>query len=158
MSTALLTDRYELTMVDTALHAGIAQRPSVFEVFARQLPAGRRYGVVAGLGRLVTALEHFRFDDATLGWLDDADVVRPATLDWLAAYRFRGELTAYREGELYVPGSPVLTVAAPFAHAVVLETLLLSVLNHDSAIASAAARVVSAAGGRGRSSGIWARK
>lgn len=149
MSTALLTDRYELTMLDAALHAGIAERPSVFEVFARQLPAGRRYGVVAGLGRLVRALERFRFDDDTLGWLDDANVVRPATLTWLAGYRFRGELTAYREGELYVPDSPVLTVSAPFAHGVVLETLVLSVLNHDSAIASAAARIVTAAGGRG---------
>ncbi len=149
MSTALLTDRYELTMVDAALHGGVADRPSVFEVFARQLPAGRRYGVVAGLGRLIEALSRFRFDEDTLAWLDDEHVVRPATLAWLAGYRFQGELTAYREGELYVPGSPVLTVSAPFAHGVVLETLVLSVLNHDSAIASAAARVVMAAGGRG---------
>jgi nicotinate phosphoribosyltransferase len=148
MSTALLTDRYELTMLDVALSSGVADRPSVFEVFARQLPAGRRFGVVAGLGRLVEELARFRFDDDTLGWLDDAHVVRPATLAWLAGYRFQGELWAYREGELYVPGSPVLTVSAPFAHGVVLETLVLSVLNHDSAIAAAAARVVMAAGGR----------
>ena len=149
MSTALLTDRYELTMLEAALEAGIAERPSVFEVFARQLPAGRRYGVVAGLGRLVDALDRFRFDDAALGWLDDAHVVRPSTLTWLAGYRFQGDLTAYREGELYVPGSPVLTVSAPFAQAVLLETLVLSVLNHDSAMASAAARIVTAAEGRG---------
>ena len=149
MTTALLTDRYELTMLDAALRSGVAQRPSVFEVFARELPAGRRYGVVAGLGRLVAAIERFRFDDATLAWLDDHDVVGPDTLAWLADYRFHGELHAYREGELYVPGSPVLTVSSSFAEGVLLETLVLSVLNHDAAIASAAARIVDAARGRG---------
>jgi nicotinate phosphoribosyltransferase len=147
--TSLFTDRYELTMLDAALRAGSAERPTVFETFSRTLPAGRRYGVVAGLGRLIDAIEAFRFDDQQLAALDDDDVVSPATLAWLAGYRFRGELHAYREGEIFVPGSPVLTVAAPFADGVVLETLILSVLNHDSAVASAAARMVTAAGGRG---------
>jgi nicotinate phosphoribosyltransferase len=149
VTTALLTDRYELTMLDAALETGIAARRCVFEVFARSLPDGRRHGVAAGLGRLLPALADFRFDPETLAWLDDEGVVRPATLDWLADYRFRGELYAYREGEPYVANSPVLTVAGSFAEAVVLETLVLSVLNHDSAIAAAAARVVSAADGRG---------
>ncbi len=149
MTTALLTDRYELTMLDAALRSGAAARPCVFEVFARDLPAGRRYGVVAGLGRLIDALERFRFDEPSLAWLDEHHVVSPDTLEWLAAYRFRGELHAYREGELYVAGSPVLTVSASFAEGVLLETLVLSVLNHDSAIAAAAARIVQAADGRG---------
>lgn len=149
MTTALLTDRYELTMLDAALETGIASRRCVFEVFARALPEGRRYGVAAGLGRLLPALADFRFDAATLAWLDDAHVVRSPTLDWLASYRFSGELHAYREGEPYVAGSPILTVVGSFAEAVVLETIVLSVLNHDSAIAAAAARVVSVAGGRG---------
>jgi nicotinate phosphoribosyltransferase len=148
-STALLTDRYELTMLDAALRDGTAQRPSVFEVFARSLPDGRRYGVTAGLGRLTRAIADFRFGDEELGYLDDHDIVSPATLAWLAGYRFTGELVAYREGEPYFPDSPVLTVQAPFGEAVVLETLVLSILNHDSAIASAAARMVSAARGRG---------
>jgi nicotinate phosphoribosyltransferase len=147
-STALLTDHYELTMLDAALRDGTAARACVFETFARRLPAGRRYGVVAGLGRLLDAIARFRFDEAVLGFLDDRGVVSSATLTWLGAYRFRGDLDAYREGEVYLPGSPVLTVRASFADAVVLETLVLSVLNHDSAIASAAARMVSAAGGR----------
>lgn len=148
-STALLTDQYELTMLDAALRDGSAERPTVFETFARKLPAGRQVGVVAGLGRLMDALEHFAFDPRSLAFLDDNSLVSPATLSWLEGYRFRGELWAYPEGELYVPGSPVLTVAAPFAEAVVLETIVLSVLNHDSAIASAAAPMVVAADGRG---------
>jgi nicotinate phosphoribosyltransferase len=149
VTTALLTDRYELTMLDAALESGIAARRCVFEVFARSLPQGRRYGVAAGLGRLLPALADFRFDAATLAWLDDEDVVRPATLAWLADHRFTGAVYAYREGEPFVANSPVLTVVGSFAEAVLLETLILSVLNHDSAIAAAAARVVSAAGGRG---------
>lgn len=149
MTTALLTDRYELTMLDAALRSGAAARPSVFEVFARELPQGRRYGVVAGLGRLIGAIERFRFDDTDLAWLDDHDVVGPDTLAWLADYRFRGELHAYPEGELYVPDAPVLTVSSSFAEGVLLETVILSILNHDAAIASAAARIVDAAQGRG---------
>jgi nicotinate phosphoribosyltransferase len=147
-STALLTDHYELTMLDAALADGTATRPCVFETFARRLPAGRRFGVVAGLGRLVEAIERFRFDDAVLGYLDDHQVVSGTTVDWLADYRFTGELHAYREGELYYPHSPVVSVRGTFAEAVVLETLVLSVLNFDSAIASAAARMVWAADGR----------
>lgn len=148
MRTALLTDHYELTMLDAALHSGAGQRRCVFETFARSLPDGRRYGVVAGLDRLIEAIESFRFGDEELAHLERHEVVSPRTLDWLADYRFRGDVHAYREGELYFPDSPVLTVTGPFAEAVVLETLVLSVLNHDSAVASAAARMVDAARGR----------
>ncbi|MEX2503744.1 MAG: nicotinate phosphoribosyltransferase [Egicoccus sp.] len=147
-STALLTDRYELTMLDASLHDGRGDRPCVFEVFTRRLPPGRRYGLLAGTGRLLDAVAGFRFDDDVLGWLDDASVVSPATIDWLRDYRFRGDIEGYAEGELYLPHSPVLTVRGSFADAVVLETLALSVLNYDSAVASAAARMVTAANGR----------
>jgi nicotinate phosphoribosyltransferase len=147
-STALLTDRYELTMLDASLHDGRGERPCVFEVFTRRLPPGRRYGLLAGTGRLLDAVADFRFDDDVLGWLDDASVVSPATVDWLRDYRFRGDIEGYPEGEIYLPHSPVLTVRGSFAEAVVLETLVLSVLNYDSAVASAAARMVTAANGR----------
>ncbi|MDQ1486269.1 MAG: nicotinate phosphoribosyltransferase, partial [Actinomycetota bacterium] len=147
-STALLTDRYELTMLQAALRSGAAQRRSVFEVFARRLPAGRRYGVVAGTGRLLDALTAFRFDDAEIGWLSDNRVVDEATLDYLSSYRFTGDIDGYGEGEPFFPSSPILTVDSTFAEAVLLETLTLSILNHDSAIASAASRMTTAAGGR----------
>jgi nicotinate phosphoribosyltransferase len=145
-STALFTDRYELTMVAAALADGTADRRCVFEVFARRLPDGRRYGVVAGTARLLDALAAFRFGDAELERL--VDVVDAPTLDWLADYRFSGDVDGYPEGELFFPGSPILTVTGTFADTVVLETLVLSILNHDSAIASAAARMVTAAAGR----------
>jgi len=148
MSTALLTDRYELTMLDAAIGSGTHERECVFEVFARRLPETRRYGVVAGTGRLLSLIEDFRFGDAELSWLRTAGVVRPDTIDWLADFRFRGTITGYQEGDLYFPGSPILVVDGTFAEAVILETLTLSVLNYDSAVASAAARMVSAASGR----------
>ncbi|MEV5042362.1 nicotinate phosphoribosyltransferase [Microbacterium sp. LMI1x-1-1.1] len=148
MSTALLTDRYELTMLDAALRDGTASRRCVFELFGRRLPGGRRFGVVAGTGRLLSEIADFRFDDAELAYLRDNDIVSPATVRYLEGYRFGGTISGYREGELYFPGSPILTVEGTFAEAVILETLALSILNHDSAVATAAARMSIAAGDR----------
>jgi nicotinate phosphoribosyltransferase len=145
---ALLTDRYELTMLAAALADGTAERDCVFEVFARRLPHGRRYGVLAGTGRLLETLPEFRFGDAELAALTDQGIDDPRLLDHLAGFRFTGDVDGYAEGDLYFPGSPVLTVRAPFGQAVLLETLALSILNHDSAIAAAGARMIGAAGGR----------
>ncbi|MDH6702179.1 nicotinate phosphoribosyltransferase [Streptomyces griseoviridis] len=147
-STALFTDQYELTMLQAALKAGTAERRSVFEVFTRRLPEGRRYGVLAGTGRVLDAVENFRFDPDVLGFLRERDIVDGPTLEWLASYRFSGDIWGYPEGEVYFPGSPVLRVEGSFAECVLLETVILSVLNHDSAIAAAASRMSSAAGGR----------
>jgi nicotinate phosphoribosyltransferase len=147
-SSALLTDRYELTMLQAARHSGKADRPSVFEVFCRSLPGGRRYGVVAGTGRLLERIRDFRFEETELEYLLANQIVDAATIDWLANYKFEGNIWGYREGELYFAYSPVLTVEATFEQAVVLETIILSVLNFDSAVASAASRMVSSAGGR----------
>lgn len=147
-STALLTDRYEFTMLDAALVDGTVDRECVFEVFTRRLPPNRRYAVFAGLGRLLDALDGFVFNDEVLAALDDGDVVSPHALAWLAGYQFRGDIFAYHEGELAFPDSPVLTVKASFGDAIVLETLVLSVLNHDTAVASAASRMTAAANGR----------
>jgi nicotinate phosphoribosyltransferase len=143
-STALLTDRYELTMLEAALRSGAGNRACVFEVFSRRLTGGRRYGVVAGTGRFLDALENFRFDDEALGWLSRERIVDEQTISWLAAYRFSGDIDGYAEGEPFFPGSPILTVQSTFAEAVLLETLALSIFNHDCAIAAAASRMTAA--------------
>jgi nicotinate phosphoribosyltransferase len=148
VSTALLTDLYELTMLDGALRSGVAGHRAVFEVFARQLPRGRRYGVIAGPARLVPLIEEFRFGDREIDFLGGLGVLSEQTLAWLRSFRFSGDISGFAEGELYFPDTPVLTVEAPFGEALLLETLVLSVLNHDSAVASAAARMVVAARGR----------
>ena len=146
VSPTLLTDKYEPTMVSAALRDGTANRRTTFEVFARRLPDGRRYGVLAGTGRFLEALGDFVFDDNALATV--AEFSDDATLDYLRGFRFGGDIDGYAEGELYFPGSPVLSVTGTFAECVLLETLALSILNHDTAVASAAARMVSAAAGR----------
>ncbi len=148
ISPALFTDHYELTMVNASLRDRTSGRDCVFEVFARRLPTGRRYGVVAGTGRLIDLIRDFRFDPDDIAYLQDAGVVDDSTAKWLADYEFTGDISGYAEGELFFPGSPILTVRGGFAECVMLETLILSVLNHDCAIAAAAARMVTAARGR----------
>lgn len=148
MSTALLTDHYELTMLDAARKSGQWDVECVFDVFARRLPTGRRYGVVAGIGRMVEAISDFRFGEEELAFLDNANIVSTDTLTWLGNYRFRGDVRGYAEGEVYFPHSPILSVQGTFADAVILETVVLSIMNHDSAVAAAAARMVGAAEGR----------
>ncbi|WP_238335767.1 nicotinate phosphoribosyltransferase [Serinicoccus kebangsaanensis] len=135
-------------MIQAALASGHADRRCVFEAFARRLPDGRRYGVVAGTGRALEALRDFRFGEEELTFLADRQVVDGRTLDWLADYRFTGDIWGYAEGEIYFPGSPLLVVESSFAEGVILETLFLSILNHDSAVASAASRMTAVAHGR----------
>jgi nicotinate phosphoribosyltransferase len=147
-STALHTDHYELTALDAALQSGVAEHRAVFELFGRRLPTGRRYGVVAGAARAADAVQRFRFGDAELAYLEQRGFLRAETLGWLADYHFSGHVDGYHDGELHFPQSPVLTVEATFGEALLLETLLLSVLNHDAAVATAASRMATVADGR----------
>lgn len=147
-SPALMTDMYEYTMLDATLKDGTANRKCVFEVFTRHLPEGRRYGVLAGTGRILDALEDFHLDEDDLKFLADNHVVSPETIKWLENFRFTGSIRGYREGEAFFPNSPVLQVEGTFGECTLLETLVLSMLNYDSAVASAASRMTSAAKGR----------
>jgi len=148
ISPGLLTDRYELTMLSSWVNDGSVDNRAVFEAFARRLPEGRRYGVVAGLDRLLRLVERFTFTDDEVEWLVADGVVSREAAAYLRDFRFSGDIDAYREGDLYFPGSPVVTVTGGLGECLLIETLLLSVLNHDTAIASAAARMATAAGGR----------
>ncbi|HEY7796749.1 MAG TPA: nicotinate phosphoribosyltransferase, partial [Microbacteriaceae bacterium] len=148
MTSALKTDRYELTMLDAALNSGNAHKQVVFEVFSRSLPAGRRFGVFAGVGRLIEEIKNFRFTEEQIEFLRSENIVSEKTLEWLKTYSFSGEVEGFQEGEIYFGNSPVLTLIGSFAECVVLETLVLSILNYDSAVASAAARMKTAAGNR----------
>src|SRR5262249_11970142 len=137
-----------LTMLSAALRDGTCDRQCVFEVFTRRLPEGRRYGVVAGTARVLDAVASFGVSEDELGWLVETGAVDDAAAEFIRAYRFTGHVDGYAEGDVYFPNSPVLTVSGTFAEAVVLETIVLSILNHDAAIAAAAARMVTAAQGR----------
>ncbi len=135
-------------MLQSAIDSGAAHRRSVFELFPRRLPPGRRYGVVAGVGRALDTIESFRFTDPEITMLREEGIVDEPTLAYLADYRFGGDIWGYPEGETYFPYSPLAVVESTFAEAVLLETVLLSIYNHDSAIASAASRMTWAAGER----------
>ena len=144
-SPAMMTDMYEYTMLDAALKDGTANRKCVFEIFTRHLPEVRRYGVVAGTGRILDALERFHLDDDDLRFLSDRKIVSAETIAWLERFHFSGSIKGYREGEMFFPNSPVLQVEGTFGECTLLETLLLSILNYDCAVASAASRMVTAA-------------
>lgn len=148
VTSALKIDRYELTMLDAAIQSGNADTQVVFEVFARSLPSGRRFGVFAGVGRLVEEIKAFQFTPEQIDFLRSEKIVSEKTLSWLPNYYFSGEIEGFHEGEIYFGNSPVLTISGSFAECVVLETLVLSILNYDSAVASAAARMRIAAGNR----------
>lgn len=135
-------------MLDAALKDGTAHRRCTFEVFGRRLPATRRFGLVAGTGRILEALERFEFDDEQIEWLSSQGIISEEAASFLATWRFTGDMWGYAEGECYFPGSPLLTVEGSFADCTLLETLLLSILNHDCAVASAASRMTIAAHGR----------
>lgn len=145
---AMKTDRYEFSMLQSFIAEGIEGKRATFEVFSRGLPKGFRYGVFAGLGRLIPMIENFGFSEDDVAWLVEQKFIDDATAKYLSEYKFTGTIEAYREGELFFPNSPVLTVTGTLGECILLETLILSVLNFDSAIASKASRMVSAANGR----------
>lgn len=147
-SPGLLTDKYELTMLSSFVADGTADHPAVFELFARRLPEGRRFGILGGLGRLLDTLPDFTFSAADKDWLVADGALTDEAAAWLGDFRFSGDIFAYAEGDLYWPHSPVLTVTGRLGECILLETLALSIFNHDTAIASAAARMAIAAEGR----------
>ena len=148
ITTSLLTDMYELTMVDATLQSGTWNRQVTFELFGRRLPPARRFGVMAGNARIIEALERFEFSKDEIDYLSREKTVSDDCLDYLKDYRFKGRIRGYAEGECYFESSPLLQVEGTFAECVLLETLLLSILNHDCAVASAASRMTIAAHGR----------
>ena len=147
-STAFLTDHYELTMLDALVQSGNVDSSAVFEVFVRELPLGIPFGVFAGSGTLAESIHKFSFTEEQLHFLSSKNLVSDDTVRWLSGYSFHGDILAYREGELYFPNSPVMTIEGRLGEALILETLILSILNHASSIATAAARIAQAANGK----------
>ena len=147
-SYALYTDHYELTMLDALVRSNQADKRSTFEVFARELPLGRPFGVFAGINRFLPLLKDFYFSDDMLRFLEEEKIISKQTQEFLYSFNFTGDIMSYREGETYFPYSPVITIQASLGEALLIETLLLSIVNFDSAITTAAARIVDAANGR----------
>ena len=146
-STALLTDLYQLTMLDAYRQAGMTE-PAIFEMFVRRLPPERGYLLAAGLEQALEFLEGFEFSATELDWLHRCGHFGPEFVDWLADLRFTGEVWAMREGEVFFADEPILRVEAPMPQAQLVESRLINIVHFQCLIASKAARVVSVAGDR----------
>lgn len=147
MTSALLTDLYELTMVDAYLAEGLHDE-AAFSLFVRRLPARRNFLLACGLEDALTYLEAVRFTSEELAWLESLGRFSPRLLDWLEHFRFSGEVHAVPEGTPVFGEEPLLEVVAPLPEAQVVETALINLLHLQTLAASKAARVVEAARGR----------
>jgi nicotinate phosphoribosyltransferase len=144
---ALLTDLYQLAMLDAYLDEGMAE-PAVFELFVRKLPRERNFLVAAGLEQVLEFLEHLRFDEEELAWLAGPCGFRPAFVDHLREFRFTGDVDAIPEGSVFFADEPLLRVTAPLPQAQLVESRLLNLAHFQTLIASKAARIALAAPGK----------
>jgi len=146
-SSGLLTDLYQLTMLDAYLDRDM-QDDAVFEFFMRKLPTPRNFLLAAGLEQLLDYLECLAFSPDELGWLDSTGRFTPRLIDYLADFRFSGEIRAMREGTVFFADEPIIQVIAPLPEAQLIETRLINLLHFQTLIASKAARSVLAAPGK----------
>ncbi|MGO8912429.1 MAG: nicotinate phosphoribosyltransferase [Bradyrhizobium sp.] len=165
-TSALLTDLYQLNMMQAYLDYD-ETKPAVFEFFFRTLPPRRGFLVAAGLEQALDFLEDLRFSADDIAWLAHSGRFSKALLDYLAAFRFTGDVDAMPEGTVFFADEPILRVIAPLPEAQYFETRLINILHFQSLIASKAARVVLAAPDRllvdfglrrahGAEAGLWA--
>lgn len=142
----LLTDLYQLTMLQAYLEEGLAD-DAVFSLYFRTLPEGRGYMVAAGLEDALTYLEELRFHDEHLAYLRDSLGLSSRVSDWLASFRFEGDVWAVPEGTPVFPDEPLLEIKAPLPAAQLVETFVLNQIHLQTVLASKASRVVMAARG-----------
>jgi nicotinate phosphoribosyltransferase len=148
--TSLLTDQYELAMVSSYLSRGLNE-VAVFELFVRHLPARRQWLLAAGVGPALALVREMEFGEQELAYLASLGFGR-AFLEYLARFRFTGDIAAIPEGTIVFPGEPLVRVTAPRVEAQLLETLLLNQINFQTMVATKAARIALAAG-RGKPAG-----
>jgi nicotinate phosphoribosyltransferase len=146
-TTPLLTDLYQLTMLQAYLEHGLTES-AVFEFFVRKLPERRGFLVAAGLEPALEFLENMRFSVEELDWLARSGRFRKQLLDYLAGFRFTGDIEAMPEGTVFFPDEPILRVTAPLPQAQLVETRLINFLHFQSVVAAKAARMVLAAPGK----------
>ncbi|MDE3218638.1 MAG: nicotinate phosphoribosyltransferase [Nitrospirota bacterium] len=146
-SSVLLTDLYQLTMVQAYIEQGMMDT-AVFELFVRRLPAQRGFLMAAGLEQVLDFLERLQVSPAELEWLKQTGRFSRSCLDYLETLRFSGDVHAMQEGTVFFPNEPILRVTAPLPEAQLLETRIMNLLNFQTLIASKAARSVLVAGGK----------
>lgn len=149
---ALETDLYQLTMAAGYFHRGLADTTATFELFVRNLPRARRYLVACGIESALDYIEALRFEEDDIAYLRELpamrDAMTPTFVEYLRAFRYRGDVFTVPEGTVVFGGEPMVQVRGSLLEAQMLETFLLSTINHGTMIASKASRVVTAAAGR----------
>jgi nicotinate phosphoribosyltransferase len=146
-SSALLTDLYQLTMMEAYVEQGMTDT-AVFEFFVRRLPAQRGFLMAAGLEQVLGFLEQLHVSQAELEWLKQTGRFSRSCLDYLETLRFSGDVHAMQEGTVFFPNEPILRVTAPLPQAQLVETRIMNLLNFQTLIASKAARSVLVSGGK----------
>ncbi len=144
----LLTDFYELTMMQGYFRSGASERV-VFDLFYRQNPDDGGYAVCAGLAQVIDYIKKLHFDYEDIDYLRGLTIFHEDFLDYLASFHFTGDIYAIPEGTVVFPMEPLVKVVAPIMEAQLMETALLNLINHQSLIATKAARVCHAARGSG---------
>jgi nicotinate phosphoribosyltransferase len=144
---ALLTDLYQLTMIQAYLESGQTDT-AVFEFFVRKLPPQRRFLMAAGLDQALDFLENLRFSTDELDWLEKTGRFNARLINYLANFRFSGEVHAMPEATLFFQNEPILRVTAPLPEAQLVETRLINILQFQTLVASKAARMVLLAPGK----------
>ncbi|CCJ05873.1 nicotinate phosphoribosyltransferase [Methylocystis sp. SC2] len=145
-SSALFADLYEFTMLRAYFELGMNAQ-ATFSLFVRNMPPQRNFLIAAGLNDLLHEIEHLRFEPQHIDYLGSLKIFSPPFLDWLAGFRFSGDIYAMREGAPFFQNEPILEVVAPIAEAQLIETLVLNQIGLQTILASKAARVVAAARG-----------
>jgi len=147
MSKSLLTDLYELTMLAGYQREAMHDKPAAFEMFFREIPYQGGYAVFAGLQPALEYLSGLSFTEEDVQFLASLDLFDDSFLEFLKQFRFRGKVTAPREGEIVFQGEPLLTVEGTLAETQFVETVLLNIINFQTLVATKAARLTHAAGG-----------
>jgi nicotinate phosphoribosyltransferase len=149
LNLTMLTDFYELTMVNGYLEEGIGDRIAYFDLFFRRIPDGGGFAIVAGLEQAVHFLQNMKFEEEDLDYLRDRKIFSEQFIEYLRNFKFQCDVWAIPEGTPIFPGEPVVTVRGPVVQAQFIETILLLIINHQSLIATKTNRIVRAAKGRG---------
>lgn len=143
----MMTDLYQLTMMNGYFLKGKAKETSVFDVFFRQKDT-MNYAVFAGLDQAIEYIENLHFSKDDIEYLRSLEIFHPDFLDCLKDFRFTGDLYSVREGDIVYPQEPIMTVRAPIIEAQLIETALLNIVSHQTLIATKSARIVQAAKGK----------
>lgn len=143
----MLTDFYQLTMMQGYFHSGLHKRTTVCDLFFRKTPDANGYAIACGLASVIQYIEELRFTEQDLKFLSSMNLFDASFICYLKSFRFTGELYAVPEGTIIFPMEPLLRVKAPLIEAQMLETALLNLVNHQTLIATKASRICNAAQG-----------